>query len=325
MILSGLPTRFAPPRLMDLLMQVEESLEHPWTHREMAERAGLSTSRFYEVFLAGVGEPPMQYLERLRLERAAVHLVYSSWKILEIAMLAGFESHAGFTHAFTARYGISPSTFRERHGVRQPLFGVPRRRPPAAGGLPPGMEESPEVVPSLGVRIAFVRQWGYEGQRRPAGWDVLARWVRERGLDPGVSRLVGLHYDDVRFTPADRCRYDAGIEVGPDFDPRGEVAVRDVPAGPMACLPYEGPPKGLRDAWKSFTDSWLPHSGYVPRTLFAFDLWPGGLLAGDSDPDSLDLPSRVRSTLCIPVTPVLDPPPAAWTSGPLDWQGDEEE
>jgi len=323
---SGPPTRFAPPHLMDLLLQIEESLEHPWTHREMAERAGFSISRFYQVFLDGVGEPPMQYLERLRLERAAVHLVYSSWNILEIALLAGFQSHAGFTHAFTARYGVSPSTFRQRHGVRGPLFGVPRRRPPASRGIPPGTGEAPapEVLPVPGFRIAFVRQWGYDPRGVPAAWSILARWVRERGLDPGVSRPVGLHYDDVRFTPAERCRYDAGIEVGPDFDPRGEVAVRDVPSGWMACLPYEGPLGGLPGAWQSFTDSWLPHSGYVPRTFFVFDRMPGFLLSQGIDSALPERRASIRATLWIPVSPAPDSLPNVWVRGPLDSLEDDE-
>lgn len=320
------PSLIAPPRLMDVLLQVEEALEHPWTNREMAERAGLSISRFYEVFLAGVGEPPMQYLERLRLERAAIHLVHSPWRILEIAILAGFESHAGFTHAFTARFGVPPSVFRERHGVRERVFDASARLPKGSAATVLGLARNgePKVDTLPGFRMAFVRQWGYDHQAYPAAWSVLSRWVRDRGLDPSRSTLVGCHYDDVRFTPLNRCRYDAGIEVDPDFDPRGEVAVREVPSGPVAHLSFEGPPEGLRNAWQTFTDSWLPHSGYLPRTLYVFDLLPGSLLARDPDSGAPRLPSRIRSTLCIPVSPSTLPPPASWTAGPLDGGDDVE-
>jgi len=313
--------RFAPPRLMDTVLAIEESLEHPWSVREMACRAGLSPSRFHQVFLEGVGESPMQYLVRLRLERAAVHLVYSDWTVTEIGIVAGFGSHSGFTHAFCARYGIPPAAFRHRAEARsrflQGYHGRTARNGAEPSPSPLPMPKDLKVSPCPGFRIAFLRQWGFE-TGIPAAWGRLATWAARRGIDASGFTLAGCHYDDLRFTSRHHWRYDAGLLVGTDFDPRGEVSVRDVPAGLVATLPYEGPPGGLAAAWARFAGDWLPRSGFQPRTLFACDLIPGSLLApADGDP-APPRPSRVRCSLCIPLASQEAGPVPGWAAGPID-------
>ena len=53
------------------------------------------------------------YIQRRRLTEAAKRLVFSDKPIMEIALLAGYESQQAFTGIFTALYKIPPNRYRE--------------------------------------------------------------------------------------------------------------------------------------------------------------------------------------------------------------------
>jgi AraC family transcriptional regulator len=52
------------------------------------------------------------YVRRLRLERAGRKLRMGAINITEVALAAGYESHAAFGKAFKQQFGLSPSEFR---------------------------------------------------------------------------------------------------------------------------------------------------------------------------------------------------------------------
>ncbi len=80
---------------------------------------GLSRrARFTEL----VGEPPLQYLARWRVTRAAERLRDGDEKIDTVAKLVGYESLPAFSRAFKRWQGESPATFRrelERQGLQR--------------------------------------------------------------------------------------------------------------------------------------------------------------------------------------------------------------
>ncbi|MCE5189720.1 MAG: GNAT family N-acetyltransferase [Eubacteriales bacterium] len=73
-------------------------------------------SKFYlhRVFTRTVGITIHDYLQRRRLTEAAKLLVFSNKSILDIALLAGYESQQAFTGVFTAMYKQPPSQYREQ-------------------------------------------------------------------------------------------------------------------------------------------------------------------------------------------------------------------
>ena len=79
---------------------------------DLAGQACLSRYHFQRVFRSTVGEPPGTVRRRLRLERAAWDLRTTDAGIIEIALDAGYRSHEGFSRAFRAAYGLSPTKYR---------------------------------------------------------------------------------------------------------------------------------------------------------------------------------------------------------------------
>jgi len=98
-----------------------------WTTEELALETGLSRSAFAERFTRAVGEPPMRYLARRRLEQASVQLRECADPIARIAYGAGYDSEAAFNRAFRRAYGVPPAAWRRDGGTgRSP---GPARRP----------------------------------------------------------------------------------------------------------------------------------------------------------------------------------------------------
>ncbi|WP_169746375.1 helix-turn-helix domain-containing protein [Sphingomonas changbaiensis] len=81
----------------------------------LARIAGMSRSRFSQLFLAAYGESPTHFLSSARLTRAARLLEDSSLPIKAVAGTIGYASRSHFSRVFRERYGVDPSQFREAH------------------------------------------------------------------------------------------------------------------------------------------------------------------------------------------------------------------
>jgi AraC-like DNA-binding protein len=88
---------------------------HPqqaWTVDSLARHVALSRSAFAARFTELVGEPPLHYLTRLRINVAAVRLRSSDDKLRAIAAAAGYESVPAFAKSFKRLVGMTPGEYR---------------------------------------------------------------------------------------------------------------------------------------------------------------------------------------------------------------------
>ena len=87
--------------------------EEPLNREVLAAVAGFSVPHFHRIFTATTGESSVSYVRRMRLERAGRKLRMGAVDITEVALAAGYDTHAAFGKAFKQRFGFSPSDFRE--------------------------------------------------------------------------------------------------------------------------------------------------------------------------------------------------------------------
>lgn len=85
-----------------------------WTLPDLAAAAGTSRSVLSERFTHYLGESPISYLARARLQRAARLLQGGRKTVLEVAMDVGYESEAAFNRAFKREYGLPPAQYRRK-------------------------------------------------------------------------------------------------------------------------------------------------------------------------------------------------------------------
>ena len=94
----------------------------------LAEIAGYSPFYFSRIFAEEMGMPVTGYIRIRKLQYAAVSLLEGR-KVLEVAMLYAFDSHEGFTRAFTRLFGSTPSTVRKYLvSYTVPGFAVPTEK-----------------------------------------------------------------------------------------------------------------------------------------------------------------------------------------------------
>lgn len=79
----------------------------------LADIAGFSVPHFHRIFTDHVGENIARYVRRVRLERAARKLRMGAVDITEVALAAGYRTHASFSKAFKRQFGLTPSQFRQ--------------------------------------------------------------------------------------------------------------------------------------------------------------------------------------------------------------------
>jgi len=79
-----------------------------WSVESLASIAGMSRSRFAQLFLATAGEPPLRYVHRWRLAMAFDLLRGSNLPVSEVAHAIGYESEAAFSRAYKTMFGTTP-------------------------------------------------------------------------------------------------------------------------------------------------------------------------------------------------------------------------
>src|SRR5215469_4824294 len=84
-----------------------------WTVESLAKEAALSRSALAERFTHLIGEAPMQYLTRWRMQLAATLLRSRNVSVFEAAMEVGYASEAAFSRAFKKVVGVPPAAWRE--------------------------------------------------------------------------------------------------------------------------------------------------------------------------------------------------------------------
>jgi len=99
--------------IQDVMHYIRVHISEPLDRETLAAVAGFSIPHFHRVFTAHVGESAISYVRRLRLERAARKLRMGAVDITEVALAAGYDTHAAFSRAFKQQFGLSPSEFRQ--------------------------------------------------------------------------------------------------------------------------------------------------------------------------------------------------------------------
>jgi transcriptional regulator GlxA family with amidase domain len=94
------------------LALMHASPSEAWSHDEIAQRVGTSKSVLAKRFDLFLGEPPLAYLTRWRLQLAARALQTSRKPVGVIAAEVGYASQAAFNRAFKREFGMAPVQYR---------------------------------------------------------------------------------------------------------------------------------------------------------------------------------------------------------------------
>jgi len=287
-------------RILDAVLAAERDPSTDLSVALLAEHAGISAKHFQRCFREVVGESPKSYVRRIRLQSAAYLLKWSDAPITNVAMHAGFNTHAGFTKAFQKFYSQSPLEFRQSRDVVPYLHSREQE------------SEALEVVDlaasRLVVRLKQLPAWRVAAMRHVGPvektaeiWPRMIDWARQRELLTPQSIFLGIHNDYWDANAEDKYRYDAALVVPDGFRGDNEINTFTIPGGQVAMVEFSGSLAEADRAWRRFVDQWLPVSGFQFRTRFAFDCYPTKLVTGGLLQGILTTLTGIRATFCLPV------------------------
>jgi len=118
---TGWLASLADSQVGGALALVHQNPERNWTVQELAQRVAMSRSAFAARFTRLMGEPPLHYVTRWRMQKAASLLRDGQASIAQVAESVGYDSEAAFSKAFKRALGTAPGAYRRSGRPRSVL------------------------------------------------------------------------------------------------------------------------------------------------------------------------------------------------------------
>lgn len=100
------------PQIGTALSYIHREPQRAWSVQTLASEVAMSRSPFAAKFTTLVGEPPLSYLTRWRMQIAADLLLHEGCTVSQVAERVGYEAEAAFSKAYKRFYGHSPLAHR---------------------------------------------------------------------------------------------------------------------------------------------------------------------------------------------------------------------
>ena len=233
-------------RVNRVLDHIEANIDKNMSLEELAHVAHFSPYHFHRIFRAMAGETINDFIQRVRIEKAASKLVLNPKKsITEVALECGFSSSSAFARAFREFYHMSASDWRYKGQLQYSKNGeLDSKESQPVGNIWQYFEISAhynqgitkqtwrvemknkdiqtqvEVKDMPEMHVAYVRHIGpYKGDQELFArlFNKLMAWAGPRGLLRfPETKLLTVYYDNPDITDEGKLRTDACITVPAD-------------------------------------------------------------------------------------------------------------
>jgi len=151
-----------------------------------------------------------------------------------------------------------------------------------------------QILDRQPTHLAYLRRTGAYGPGLSEFWrDTVYPWMVTHNL-LGQPRY-GISHDDPGITAADKCRYDACVEVPSGFVATGKALLTTLPGGKYAATRVFGTTARVGATWNAMLRDWLPASGMQLDARPFFEYYPPH---ARYDPQT----GAFECDICIPVT-----------------------
>lgn len=234
--------------ILQVLIYIEEHLDESLPLEKLAQVARISPFHFHRLFRAYMDETCMEYIQRLRLQRAEEKLRYTDDLITDIAFDVGYETSAGFTKIFNQVLGCSPREYRKKF---QPIV---KKMVEKTAATP---KWTPEYVTRTQETVLFVRKIGDYKETPTLAFNTLFEFLQEQSVDKSeMLHFYSIALDDPKIVDRSKCRFDACVLLSRTISAFGEIGLRKLASGLYACFTYKGPTSGIENAFDEIYRSW---------------------------------------------------------------------
>jgi AraC family transcriptional regulator len=275
---------------------IEEHLEEEFSLPGLAQVAHFSPYHFHRIFGSLTGETLFEYIQRVRLEKAAYFLIANPNKtVTQVALSCGFSNQASFAKAFKKYWEVSATQFRQEHGpykskhykIKSKIGKVSHESTCYNNTVIKkqcylkepfkDLAFSVEVKDIEEMHVAYIRHTG------PYQEDValfeslfskLSKWVKEKVSESlhEIKTLILCH-DNPSLTDEHKLRISLCMVVPEGIKGDGEIGTLIIAGGKYAIGHFKLAYNDYGNAWASMYSKWLPESGYQPDDRLAFEFY----------------------------------------------------
>ncbi len=251
---------------------IEAHLSEPITLASLARAACYSPWHAARVFKEVTGSAPFEYVRQRRLSEAAQRLRASSCRVVDVAFDFVFDSHEGFTRAFSRQFGMPPDCFRKRGGPVE-LFLPPQARDwyTRRQRGEQSMAENKTVTVFVQVLDRPARKMIVKRAKKATHYFEYCEevgcevWNQLTAIQEALQEPLGMWLPK-SLRPEGTSEYVQGVEVPATW--KGQVPegfeVADLPACKM--LVFQGPPFDDKDFEQAIASLWDVMKAYKPET-----------------------------------------------------------
>lgn len=106
--------RIKSEKLLRVIHEMESNVEQPLDSAELASHAGITPRQLQRLFKVHTGYSPNRYYLDLRLRHARLLLLQTAMPVIDVAVAAGFVSHAHFSKCYRQLFDVTPTEERRR-------------------------------------------------------------------------------------------------------------------------------------------------------------------------------------------------------------------
>lgn len=311
-------------RINRVIDYIESHIDEELTLEKLARVANFSRYHFHRIFTAFVREPLYQFIQRIRLERAASSLLSNPKStITEITYKCGFSNSASFSRAFKDHFSMSATEWRSEHleksntgkqeskncktesnidkdGVHPFAYSNDIKLQNRRSTMTQSQKLNVEVKEFPEMDVAYIRYIGpYKGDSALFEnlFNRLFSWAGPRNLlNFPETKIISVYHDDPNITEEAKLRTSVCLTVPKETKVDGEVGKMTIEGGKYAAGHFELKEDEYEKAWTSMYSDWLPESGYQPSDGPAFELYHNN---PEEHPEK-----KCIVDICIPVKPL---------------------
>jgi AraC family transcriptional regulator len=252
---------------------IERCIHETVSLHDLARAAGYSPWHSARMFKELLGKTPFEYIRALRLSRAAVRLKDEDVRIIDVALDFVFDSHEGFTRAFSRQFGMSPKRY-SRNTPSLKLF-----MPSGIRGYYLKLQKGENMVTKhTDTKTVFVQVVD-----RPARKLILKRgikathyfeyceevgcdiWEMLSGIKEALYEPIGMWLPDNLRRPG-TSTYAQGVEVPVDYAGKIPDGFEIIDLLPCKVMVFQGQPYDDEKFQEAIGELWEVMKTYNPET-----------------------------------------------------------
>lgn len=230
---------------------------------KLSKIANISKYHFHRIFKAILNESPGEYIQRLKLEKAAFKLHTTNSSLKDIAEQIGYQTAESLSKAFKKRYGLTPIEYRQSPSDLNTSLANPIT----------DFTENPEIKIILDKQLlcAPIKETFTDKYAFNDAWLSLENFIHKKNISESVEGYYCLSYDISTHTEPDKCRIYAGVEITKPTKSLGKYSVQHLQGGKYAVFKYTGSYSDLETFYCNIYRYWIPKSQFALRDSLHFE------------------------------------------------------